>query len=320
MSFLTGFAQSNNLIENKLDRQAMQNLFPNLGGISDDIALLSNNLRNESIIEVKNTEIFESDNFIKITNTVLEFPTRSNVFSNRDVVDVFYNNTKQNSVQLKIINSNSVDQFSLSQDGINALDLTPYKNLGGNIEIRRNDSVFLSNFLFTGISDLDYVSINFLSLDSFITSENVLDPPGELALMFSELDFTTRNRKIKFRQDGSLTLDVKLEGQGSFISKGDVSNNGDIPGLYITDATSPADSIVAIRAFSNDNNPWTVDGPDLVTEASTVTIGNLVFDTKIEINGLNVNSEFGPISEKFTHKLPITIDGQTFFICLNKPD
>jgi hypothetical protein len=320
MSFLTGFALSNNLIENKQDRQAIQNLFPNLGGISDDVALLSNNLRNESILEIKNTEIFESNNFIKITNTVLEFPTRSNVFSNRDIVDVFYNNTKQNSVQLSIINSNSVDKFSLSQDGINALDLTPYKNLGGNIEIRRNDSVFLSNFLFTGISDLDYISINDLSADAYITFESVNNPSSVLPLMFSELDFTTRSRKIKFRQDGSLTLDVKLEAQGSFISKGDVSNSEDIPGLYITDATSPADSIVAIRAFSNDNNPWSVDGSDLVTQASTVTIGNLVFDQKIEINGVNVNTEFGPISGKFTHKLPITIDGQTFFICLNKPD
>ena len=49
---LTGFAKSNNLIENEQDRLAIQNLFPSLSGISNDVALLVNNLRNESLLEI----------------------------------------------------------------------------------------------------------------------------------------------------------------------------------------------------------------------------------------------------------------------------
>ena len=56
MTGLTGFSKENNLVENILDRLAIQNLLPNLGGISNDVALFTNNLRNESILTIRNTE------------------------------------------------------------------------------------------------------------------------------------------------------------------------------------------------------------------------------------------------------------------------
>ncbi len=124
---------------------------------------------------------------------------------------------------------------------------------------------------------------------------------------------------LYLKSASSTLINIKLESEGSFTASGDIDSDGDVPGLYITDATSPVDSIVAVRAFSNDNNPWTQNGSDLETQASTVTIGNLVFNGKIEIDGLSVTTEFGAIADVFTHKLPITIDGQTYFVCLNKP-
>lgn len=317
MTFLTGFAKSNNLIENELDRLAIQNLLPNLQGIADDVALLVNNIRNESSLEIKNTEIAGS--IITIVNTIDEFKTRSNVFTNKDLVDVYHLGVKQNVDKLTVIDSNAVDRFSLSTDGVTPMDLTTLKDLGGVLTVIRNDAVFLDNFTYVGISDIDYVDVNTIVLGNIFTFETVQEPAETLSTLLSDIDFTIRSREIKYRTDGSLTLEQELVAEGSFIASGDVSSAGDTPGLYITDATSPVDNIVAVRAFSNDNNPWTQNGGDLETEASAVTIGNLVFNQKIEINGLNVSTEFGAISDVFTHKLPIKIDGQTYFICLNKP-
>jgi hypothetical protein len=317
MSFLTGFAKSNNLIENTQDRLAIQNLFPNLGGISADVALLINNIRNESVLEIKTTEI--TGNVITIVNTLEEFQTRSNVFTNGDKVDVYHLNIKQNSSLLTIINSNTNDTFSLSSDGSTPMDLTTLQNLGGVLILKRSDAVYLENFNFAGVSDIDYVDVNAIANSKISLFESVDFPAISLPLLLNQLDFTQRSRSLKYRQDGSLSLELPLQSQGTFTAKGDVDSTGDVPGLYITDATSPVDNIVAVRAFSNDNNPWTQNGPDLETEATTVTIGNLVFNGKIEIDGLSVATEFGAIADVFTHKLPITIDGQTYFVCLNKP-
>ena len=318
MSFLTGFAKSNNLIENVQDRLAIQNLFPNLGAIPDDIALLVNNLRNQSVLEIKTTEI--TDNVITISNTPEEFKTRSNVFTNGDKVDVYHLGAKQNVELLTIVNSNAIDTFSLSTDGSTPMDLATLEALGGVLILERNNAVYIENFTYTGISDIDYVNINNIADGKFLIFESNEEPADSLALLLSDLDFTIRTRKLKYRQDGSLALSLPLQSQGVFSASGDVDSAGEIPGLYITDATSPSDDIAAVRAFSNDNNPWTVNGSDLETQASAVNIENLVFNEKIEINGLTVSAEFGAIADVFTHKLPITIDGQTYFICLNKPD
>ena len=144
---LTGFAKSNNLIENEQDRLAIQNLFPSLSGISNDVALLVNNLRNESLLEVKTTEITADssvleNNVITIVNTPAEFAVRSNVFSNGDKVDIYHLDIKQNTSLLTIIKSNSIDKFSLSTDGTTAMDLTTLKNLGGVLILKRSDAVF----------------------------------------------------------------------------------------------------------------------------------------------------------------------------------
>ena len=321
MNFLTGFAKNNNLIENEQDRLAIQNLFPDLSGISNDVALLTNNLRNESLLEVKTTEITNS--VITIENTLIEDLTRSNVFSNGDKVDIYHLDVKQNSDLLTIVNSNTINTFSLSTDGTTPIDLTTFKNLGGVLLLKRRDAVYLENFTYAGISDIDYVNINSISDGEIYTFETVQTPADTLSLLISDLDFIKQTRKVKYRSDESLALAMPLESEGSFIVTGDVSSETTAPGLYITDSSSPVDSIVAVRAFSNDNNPWTLTntptGNDLETQASTVTMGNLVFNGKIEIDGLSVATEFGAIADVFTHKLPITIDGQTYFICLNKP-
>ena len=91
---LTGFSKENNLVENILDRLAIQNLLPNLGGISNDVALFTNNLRNESILTIRNTEFTQY--VITLANINNDFKTRSNVFTNGDKVDAYYNDIKQN--------------------------------------------------------------------------------------------------------------------------------------------------------------------------------------------------------------------------------
>jgi len=317
MSGLTGFSRDNNLVENLQDRQSMQNLLPDFPGVADDIALLVNNVRNESILEIKISEI--NDDIISIVNTPEEFISRSNVFSNGDTVDIYHLGVKQNIEKVIVINSNSLDTFQLSQDGTTPMDLSSLAALAGVINLIRSDAINLVNFTYCGISDIDYVNPDLVRDGSMDTYENIKDIGLALSKLISDLEFTKDQRKLKYRSDSSLSISNKLSSEGVFIAKGSVDNPTTIPGLYITDATSSALDIQKVRAFSNDNNPWTNNSGVLETEASAVTIGKLVFNEKIEIDGLPVNNGFGNVQDVFTHKLPVIIDGQQYFLCLNKP-
>ena len=320
MTGLTGFSKENNLVENVLDRLAIQNLLPNLGGISDDIALFSNNLRNESILTIRTTEFTQY--VITLANINNDFKTRSNVFTNGDKVDAYYNDVKQNTNQLYIKDSNTISTFSLSED-INlssTYDLTTLQSLGGDIVFKRSNATLLENISYASISDIDYARTNAGSRTSK-TFEYQSAPGEKLSEVLDELELSQSKKAIKYRKDGSLSVNFSIRSEGPFTSQGDVYFGVDEPGFYITDATSPPDNPVAIRAFSNDYNPWTDDlAGGLVTQASTVTMRKLVVDGDVVINGINVATEVGVIADVFTHKLPITIDGQTYFLCLNKPD
>ena len=319
MTGLTGFSKENNLVENILDRLAIQNLLPNLGGISDDVALFTNNLRNESILTIRNTEFTQY--VITLANINNDFKTRSNVFTNGDKVDAYYNDIKQNVNQLYVKDSNAISTFSLSEDAnlSSTYDLTALQALGGDIVFKRNNATLLENIAYASISDIDYVRPNAISITAR-TAEYQAAPGEKLSEVIDELELSQSKKAIKYRKDGSLSVDFSIRSEGPFTVQGDVDSGVDEPGFYITDATSSPDNPVAIRAFSNDYNPWTNDlAGGLVTQASSVTMRKLVVDGDVTMNGINVVTEVGNITDVFTHKLPITIDGQTYFLCLNKP-
>ena len=132
----------------------------------------------------------------------------------------------------------------------------------------------------------------------------------------------------KFRGDQDTTVidELFIEGflklndpAGENTSAGIVLNNSDSPGIYIG----------GTRAFSSDNNPWTESvatgtNGELITQSDEVTINTLIFDDKIEINGLTADdlnniSPDEPVPDEplsFNSTIPIVIDGETFALLL----
>lgn len=148
---------------------------------------------------------------------------------------------------------------------------------------------------------------------------------------FEECDQNTQLSQLllqdKFRGDQDTTVidELFIEGflklndpAGDNTNANTVLNNSDSPGIYIG----------GTRAFSSDNNPWTesaVTGTngELITQSDEVSINTLIFDGKIEINGLTADdlnniSPAESLAEEnaFDSTIPIVIDGETFALLL----
>lgn len=78
------------------------------------------------------------------------------------------------------------------------------------------------------------------------------------------------------------------------------------PGIFIGDT----------RAFSSDNNPWTQVGTALSTLSSSVSIAELYFANDITITGISTESAANVAVTTYTHKLPVVINGETYYILL----
>lgn len=322
---LTGFSKANNLLENIDDRLAISNLVDDIQGINNDIDLFANNLRNTSSLTINTPEwTYTSSplyNQIVLNNLNLDdFINRSNVFTNGDIVDVFDNDPtdvtkiiKINDDPLYVKESNSFTSFSLTTNE----DLSGYWTTAwvpsGDFNVVRNNAVFTENFKYLGVSNLNYQRLG------AVLVEEVDDLKEFLETFYTNFERNISQRQLKYRQDGTIFTDIPITSEGYFSVKGDVAAQVDnlYPGLYITDPTSESTDPNFVRAFSNDNQPWSDDGTNLRTLAEKVTVGKLIIggDT-ITINGIPLNSETGLIKTAFTKKLPIIINGETYFLCL----
>ena len=81
-------------------------------------------------------------------------------------------------------------------------------------------------------------------------------------------------------------------------------------------AKSPGVYIGETRAFSSDNNPWSEDTSALLTESTEVSIGELNFADNIIIEGITATSATSVLATTFTHKLPVIINGETYYLLL----
>ena len=180
---------------------------------------------------------------------------------------------------------------------------------------------------------------------------------GTLANVTDNVDESIYLRSTKYRIDRSLyfTKEIKFNG---FITSYDPDElnltQTDLltdlsPGIYISSSlsqiTNPLASDYAnkTRSFSSDFNPWTAfpAASKLATQSLNVTINDLVWTTEIEFdintstaNGTRfvkqgnthiLNETLGdnlqdPISESnpTTYKLKITINGEVFYLMMNK--
>ena len=127
-------------------------------------------------------------------------------------------------------------------------------------------------------------------------------------------------KKYKGTDDTTTNKDIKVE--GAILVNDPVPYNttpaavsGNLNGVFIGDT----------RAFSTDNNPWTEETSSVKTQSEEVTIGELNFQgtgasgqETIDIDGITVTNLTGtlPQASEFTHKMPIKINGETYYILL----
>lgn len=121
----------------------------------------------------------------------------------------------------------------------------------------------------------------------------------------------------KYKGTESTTVDTVVKFEGT-VNLFDPNNfNSTLGAVNSATAISPGIFIGNTRAFSADNNPWSVSGTFLETSADEVSIGELLFGDGIKIGGINATtSSDGKISESFTHKVPVVVNGETYYLLM----
>ena len=128
------------------------------------------------------------------------------------------------------------------------------------------------------------------------------------------------NKKYKGTDSTTTNKDIKVEGT--------ILVNDPVP--YNQNPSAVSDNLNGVfigdtRAFSTDNNPWTEETSSVKTQSQEVTIGELNFQgtgasgqETIDIDGITVTNLTGtlPQASEFTHKMPIKINGETYYILL----
>ena len=232
----------------------------------------------------------------------------------------------------------------------------PTTTLIPDLLLRRDDSLTLSNIQNLETPEIiDDGDNKYSSGFQAFSYGGVADGyAATLANVTDNVDESIYLRSTKYRIDRSLyyTKEIKFNG---FITSYDPDElnltqtdlTTDLsPGIYISSSlsqiTNPLASDYAnkTRSFSSDFNPWTAfpAANKLATQSLNVTINDLVWTTEIEFdintsaaNGtrftsssdlnqtLGSNLQFPPSeSNPTTYKLKITINGEVFYLMMNK--
>lgn len=295
-----GYRKDLNLEENPNDTLALNNLAGS--GIANDLRIIQNNLRNTSSLTYDSL----SDGFFS-------FPNNEFVYTNDDVVGVSTNvnvgsTTLTTGTEYYVCNSNGETRFKLSTtpsiSGINTINVTGV----GTTEFSfiRKDIVTqanIINFIQPEIQDTEEFS--YLGGNSVNTTFDNVIANNDLAKYFITQKYrtdenTTTSKDINFEGSISINDPLRLNETSSGLS------SSKSPGVYIGDT----------RAFSSDNNPWSEVGTALSTVSVEVSVGELNFANNITIEGLTPTSATSVLATTFTHKLPVVINGETYYLLL----
>ena len=299
-----GFRKDLNLEETTNETVAINNLAG--AGIANDLRVIQNNLRNISTLSCDT-----------VTNGFFSFPNNEFVFTNDDIVGVSSNvtigaTTLTTNTEYFICNSNTETQFKLSTTpstiGINTIIPNDVSVFPIQVTFIRKDAVTqdnIVNFIQPQIQDENFSYLNGNSING--TFSGVLSQ-NETAKFFI-------SRKYRADEDRTTSKDLNYEGTVSISDP--VNLNVNSTGL--SSAKSPGVYIGDTRAFSSDNNPWSEDIPTsaLLTNSTEVSIGELNFADNITIEGIAATSATSVLATTFTHKLPVIINGETYYLLLH---
>ena len=301
-----GYRKDLNLDETTVDIQALNNLAG--AGIAGDIRIIQNNLRNTSSLAYSSN----SNGFFVFPESV------EAIFTNDDVVSVgttvsIGSTTLQPSIDYYICNSNGETQFKISTTsstsavGVSTIVISGTPSPVAFDIIRKNPvhKENLRNYIVPEVQDAvgEFSWPGDLNGDFDTTAANIDTAKYFIDKKYRNLNDTTTDREIKF--EGTVTsadpdkLNTGLSGLGDAKS----------PGVFIGDT----------RAFSSNDQPWTETGSSLQTSSSEVSVGDLTFLGDIKIEGISPVNHASPVDvANWTHKLPVTIDGVTYYILLTQ--
>jgi hypothetical protein len=294
-----GYRKDLNLEENPNDTLALNNLGG--AGIANDLRIIQNNLRNTSSLSYDSL----SDGFFS-------FPNNEFVYTNNDVVGVSTSvnvgsTTLTVGTEYFVCNSNGETRFKLST--------TP-------------SSSGLSTVIVTGVGT---TAFSFIRKDP-VTQDNIINyitPEIQDDENFTYLDETINDTFLnvsannessryfigrKYRSDEDTNTDRDLNFEGIISINDPVRINETVSGL--STSKSPGVFIGDTRAFSSDNNPWLEVGTALSTVSVEVSIAELNFSDDIVIEGLTPTDDTSVLASSFTHKLPVIINGETYYLLL----
>ena len=301
-----GFRKDLNLQETSNETTALNNLGG--AGIANDLRILQNNLRNTSTLAFNATVGAAISSGYFYFGSINEF-----VFTNDDVVGVRTDITVGVGVTLYkdntyyICNSNTENQFKLSTTpssvGVNTITAS---SVLSSFDFIRRDPVHKENILNLVKPDIqDDENFNYLGGSSINSVFDGIAASNETAKYFI-------TKKYKGNLNTESNNDINVEGS----IKINDPENFNAGTAQLSDVRSPGIFIGDTRAFSSDNNPWTQVGTALSTLSSSVSIGELYFANDITITGIGTESATNVAVTTYTHKLPVVINGETYYILL----
>ena len=309
-----GYRRDLDLEETPNDFTALDNLGGT--GISFDIQLIQNNLRNIS-----------TAGFSTLTDGFFDFGTESTfVFTNDDPLtfekSVSFGATTFNTTDAFFVcNSDGERKFKLSttsstsSTGINTISITGTASTNS-FNFIRSDAVLQENLLNlidpVSLQDADYQTIRNITAPKINNSFDEVQERIENAKFFI-------SKKYKGNADTEANANVKIE--GALRVKDPAAFNDSFSDLG--DTKSPGVFINSTRAFSSDNNPWEELGSDngtgtLSTDSTEVSVAELNFVNSISIGGTTTNTGTATTVTTFTHKLPVVINGETYSLLLKQ--
>ena len=256
----------------------------------------------------------------QLTNAKITFkPNIQFVYTKDDVVTVSQSvsvgsTTLNSGTEYYICNSDSETKFKLSftpsaklpnDVGISTINIT---SIPSQFDFIRKEFVIQQNILNFTEPDIqdDETFSSYLDgsiNDSFETAQaNVENAAYFITKKYKGTENTVTGDDIKF--EGTVNL---FDPQGYNSTNSSLTNENS-PGIFIGNT----------RAFSADNNPWSINGSNLKTDSFEVTIGELLFANDITIAGELSQTTGSEVSvESFTHKVPATINGETYYLLMS---
>ena len=301
-----GYRKDLNLDETTVDTQALNNLAG--AGIAADLRIIQNNLRNTSSLAYSSN----SNGFFVFPESV------EAIFTNDDVVSVgttvsIGSTTLQPSIDYYVCNSNGETEFKISTTsstsavGVSTITISGTPSPVAFDIIRKNPvhKENLRNFIVPEVQDAlgEFSWTSDLNSTFDNTASNIDTAKYFIDKKYRNLSDTSTDREIKF--------------EGTVTSSDPANLNTGLSGLG--DSKSPGVFIGPTRAFSSNDQPWTETGSSLETSSSEVSVGDLTFLGDVKIEGVTpVNHASSVDVKSWTHKIPVAIDGVTYYVLLTQ--